>query len=114
MLMEKVRIVFPPAAGVPSNNANAAVEIQCLSELTPLDAIEMSCGRGDPTGLCVWLGAFLFLEMLLVRKAEMENPYWSTIRHTCFPRGARFANLELALALWGLRCPSGGFAPTSR
>jgi len=106
--MEKVRIVFPPAAGVPSNNANAAVEIQCLSELTPLDAIEMSCGRGDPTGLCVWLGAFLFLEMLLVRKAEMENPYWSTIRRHLFPKRCKVCELGAGAGLVGIAMSIGG------
>jgi len=100
--MEKVRIDFPPAGGVPSN----AVVIQCLSELTPFDAYEMACGKSDPTGLCVWLGGFLCLE-LLVRKVEEDNPtgvqsYWSAIRRQLFPPGCKVLELGAGAGLVGI------------
>lgn len=39
------------------------MKIQCLTELTPLDMMDLSFGINDPTGSCIWLGAFFFLEM---------------------------------------------------
>ena len=107
--MEEVRIDFPSATGAGSNE----VVIQCLSELTPLDALEMSCGKSDPTGLCVWLGGFLFLE-LLVRKAEQENnptrlqSYWSTIRRHLFPPGCTVCELGAGAGLVGIAMSIGG------
>ncbi|KAL7469272.1 hypothetical protein ACHAXS_009534 [Conticribra weissflogii] len=39
------------------------MKIQCLSELTPLDMMDLSLGINDPTGSCMWMGAFFFLEI---------------------------------------------------
>ena len=39
------------------------MQIRCLLELTPLDMMDLSFGIADPTGSCIWLGAFFFLEI---------------------------------------------------
>jgi len=38
--------------------------VRCVSELTPLDMIDLSCGTADATGHKVWLGASLFVAFL--------------------------------------------------
>ena len=72
-----------------SPNEETTLTIHCLSELTPIDMLDMSYGRADPTGCCVWLGAFLFIEMFArelsdTNQNEMQK-YWKLIREALFP-----------------------------
>jgi len=71
--------------------------IHCLSELTPVDMLDMSYGRADPTGCCVWLGAFLFIEMFARELCDTDQnemqKYWSKIREALFPPNCQVIEL---------------------
>ena len=82
------------------------MSIQCLSELTPLDMMDMSFGIADPTGSCVWLGAWLFMEMfsrdlVTTHAAEMQK-YWSRVRRTLFPLNCHALELGAGTGMAGL------------
>ena len=74
------------------NGEETTLTIHCLSELTPVDMLDMSYGRADPTGCCVWLGAFLFIEMFARELCDTDQnemqKYWSKIRDALFPPNA--------------------------
>ena len=87
---------------------STTLTIECLSELTPLDMMDMSFGIADPTGSCVWLGAFLFMEMF-ARKLDVDTTasydmqrYWSNIRSTIFPQGCHAVELGAGTGMAGL------------
>ena len=85
---------------------STTLTIQCLSELTPLDMMDMSFGIADPTGSCVWLGAFLFMEMF-ARKLDVDTTsygqrYWSNIRSKIFPKGCHAVELGAGTGMAGL------------
>ena len=84
---------------------STTLTIQCLSELTPLDMMDMSFGIADPTGSCVWLGAFLFME-IFARKLDVdtsyEQRYWSSIRSKIFPKGCHAVELGSGTGMAGL------------
>ena len=72
-----------------SHGEETTLTIHCLSELTPVDMLDMSYGRADPTGCCVWLGAFLFIEMFAREFSDTDQnemqKYWKVIREALFP-----------------------------
>ena len=80
-----------------SHGEETTLTIHCLSELTPIDMLDMSYGRTDPTGCCVWLGAFLFIEMFArglsdTDQNEMQK-YWKLIRSVLFPHNCKLIEL---------------------
>ncbi|KAL7526604.1 hypothetical protein ACHAWF_001845 [Thalassiosira exigua] len=81
--------------------AGAALTIRCLPELTPLDMMDMAFGRADPTGSCVWLGAFLFLEVF-ARDVEEAPPEVVQLRRALFPPGCRALELGAGTGMSGL------------
>ena len=80
--------------------------IHCLSELTPLDMMDMSFGTADPTGSCVWLGAFLFMEMFAREMNDANHndmqKYWSKVRHTIFTPNCHAIELGAGTGMSGL------------
>lgn len=100
----------PPSAFTEENRdgedpANLAITIRCLPELTPLDMMDMASGVADPTGSCVWLGAFLFMEMFsrkLQEPASDVQRYWSHLRSTLFPPECHAIELGAGTGMSGL------------
>jgi len=61
-----------------------------------MDMLDMSYGTADPTGCCVWLGAFLFIEMFArefsdIDQNEMQN--LKVIRDALFPPNCELIEL---------------------
>lgn len=85
--------------------SDATITIQCLSELTPLDMMDMSYGLADPTGSCVWLGAFLFAELFAresTAAATDVQACWSQLRRTLFPPECHAIELGAGTGMTGL------------
>lgn len=51
-----------------------SIEIRCMESLTPLDMLDLSSGRSDPTGNRIWMGAVFFLECM-ARPIEIRPPH---------------------------------------
>ena len=82
-----------------------SIDIPTYIDETPLDMMDMSFGIADPTGSCVWLGAFLFME-IFARKLDVdtsyEQRYWSSIRSKIFPKGCHAVELGSGTGMAGL------------
>ena len=54
----------------------AALQLECVDSLTPLDMTQLSTGEHDATGQCLWQGAFFFLECLDRLLWELQGERW--------------------------------------
>ena len=91
----------------PESASASTITIKCLTELTPLDMMDMSFGIADPTGSCVWLGAYMFMEFFS-RQLNTDTDhsdlqrYWSQVRQRLFPSNCHALELGAGTGMSGI------------